>query len=255
MAIGPLLGYAEGMTQPTAPLQPGTLYLVATPIGNLEDITLRAVRTLRDCDVVAAEDTRHSGQLLRHLGIQKPMISYFRFNEAKRSEEIIERLKGGQKVALITDAGSPGISDPGERVVRAAIESGLKVESVPGACALVAGLTASGLPAGGFYFAGFLPSKSGQRMKRLGVLLQLQETVILYESPYRVEKLLGEMRQLAPLRKLVLARELTKKFEEYLRGTAGELEAQLLKRSIKGEFVVMIHGADDEPEVHYGEPE
>ena len=118
---------------------------------------------------------------------------------------------------------------------------------------MVAGLTASGLPAGGFYFAGFLPPKSGQRLKRLGVLLQLQETVVLYESPYRVEKLLGEMKQLAPSRKIVLARELTKKFEEYLRGTAEELEAQLVKRSIKGEFVVMIHGADEEPEVHYGE--
>ncbi len=241
------------MTQSAPPLQPGTLYLVATPIGNLEDITLRAVRTLRECDVVAAEDTRHSGQLLKHLGIQKPMISYFRFNEAKRSEEIIDRLKSGQKVALVTDAGSPGISDPGERVVRAAIENGLRVESVPGACALVAGLTASGLPAGGFYFAGFLPSKSGQRMKRLGLLLRLAETVVLYESPYRIEKLLTEMSLLAPTRKVVLARELTKKFEEYLRGTAAELEALLVKRSIKGEFVVLIHGAEDEPETYYGD--
>src|ERR1700758_3798736 len=128
------------------PLTPGTLYLVATPIGNLEDITLRALRVLRECDVVAAEDTRRTGQLLKHYGISKPLLSYFQFNEARRSEEIIERLKRGEKVALVTDAGSPGISDPGERVVNAAIHAGLCVESVPGPAALIAGLTASGLP-------------------------------------------------------------------------------------------------------------
>src|SRR6266852_1744726 len=125
------------------PLRPGTLYLVATPIGNLEDITLRALRTLRECDVIAAEDTRHSGRLLKHFGISKPLLSYFQFNEAKRSEEILQRLARGEKVALATDAGSPGISDPGERVVRAAVAQGFRVEAVPGACALVAGLTSS----------------------------------------------------------------------------------------------------------------
>ena len=149
------------------PLMPGTLYLVATPIGNLEDITLRALRVLKECDVVAAEDTRHSGQLLKHFGISKPLLSYFQFNEAKRSEEIIERLRRGEKVALVTDAGSPGISDPGERVVKAAIAAGFRVESVPGACALVAALTASGLPADEFHFVGFLPHKSGQRRNQL----------------------------------------------------------------------------------------
>jgi 16S rRNA (cytidine(1402)-2'-O)-methyltransferase len=144
-----------------------TLYLVATPIGNLEDITLRALRVLKECDVVAAEDTRHSGQLLKHFGISKPLLSYFQFNEAKRSEEIIERLRRGEKIALVTDAGSPGISDPGERVVKAAIAAGFRVESVPGACALVAALTASGLPADEFHFVGFLPHKSGQRRNQL----------------------------------------------------------------------------------------
>ena len=138
-------------------LQPSTLYLVATPIGNLEDITLRALRVLRECDVVAAEDTRHTGNLLKHFGISKPLLSYFQFNEAKRSEEIIERLKRGEKVALVTDAGSPGVSDPGERVVRAAIATGLRVEPVPGPSALVAALTASGLPTEEFHFIGFLP--------------------------------------------------------------------------------------------------
>src|SRR5438270_10177070 len=133
------------MREEPPPLRPGTLYLVATPIGNLEDITLRAIRTLRECDVVAAEDTRHTGQLLKHLGISKPLLSYFQFNEARRSEEILERLLRGEKIALVTDAGSPGISDPGERVVKAAIGAGFRVESVPGPCALVAALTASGL--------------------------------------------------------------------------------------------------------------
>src|SRR5512136_563237 len=148
-------------------LQPGTLYLVATPIGNLEDITLRALRVLRECDVVAAEDTRRTGQLLRHFGIVKPLLSYFQFNEARRSEAILERLRCGERVALVTDAGSPGISDPGQRVVRAALAAGLRVEPVPGPCALVAALTASGLPTEEFHFIGFLPHKSGQRRKEL----------------------------------------------------------------------------------------
>src|ERR1022692_2086748 len=139
------------------PLTPGTLYLVATPIGNLEDITLRALRVLRECDVVAAEDTRRTGQLLRRFEISKPLLSYFQFNEARRSEEILERLKRGEKVALVTDAGSPGISDPGERVVCAARAAGLRVEPVPGPSAVIAALTASGLPAGEFHFVGFLP--------------------------------------------------------------------------------------------------
>src|SRR5580765_747814 len=170
------------------PLQPGTLYLVATPIGNFEDITLRALRTLNECDVIAAEDTRRTGQLLKHFGISKPMLSYFQFNEAKRSEEIIERLRHGEKVALVTDAGSPGISDPGERVVRASRMAGLRVEAVPGPCALVAALTASGLPAGEFHFVGFLPHKSGQRRNKLESLRDFDGTLVLYESPYRVEK-------------------------------------------------------------------
>src|SRR6184192_3257210 len=155
------------MEKPLPPLVAGTLYLVATPIGNLEDITLRALRTLKECDVVAAEDTRRTGLLLKHFQISKPLLSYFQFNEAKRSEEIIERLRRGEKVALVTDAGSPGISDPGERVVKAALAAGFRVEPVPGACALVAALTASGLPADEFHFIGFLPHKSGQRRKKM----------------------------------------------------------------------------------------
>jgi 16S rRNA (cytidine1402-2'-O)-methyltransferase len=226
------------------PLTPGTLYLVATPIGNLEDITLRALRVLRECDVVAAEDTRHTGQLLKHFGISKPLLSYFQFNEAKRSEEIIERLRRGEKIALATDAGSPGISDPGERVVKAAIAAGFRVEPVPGACALIAALTASGLATDEFHFIGFLPHKSGQRRKQLEALKNIPGTLALYESPYRIEKLLAELKEVFPERTIVLARELTKKFEEFLRGKPAELLEVFKKRSVKGEFVVLIENME-----------
>jgi 16S rRNA (cytidine1402-2'-O)-methyltransferase len=223
-----------------SPLVPGTLYLVATPIGNLEDITLRALRTLKECDVIAAEDTRHSGQLLKHFEISKPLISYFQFNEAKRSEQIIERLKRGEKVALITDAGTPGISDPGERVVKAVIAAGLRVEAVPGPSALVAALTASGLSTDEFHFVGFLPHKSGQRRAQLEKLQSIPGTLVLYESPHRIERLLGELSEVFPERQIVLARELTKKFEEFLRGTPAEIMAAIGERTLKGEFVAII---------------
>ena len=226
------------------PLTRSTLYLVATPIGNLEDITLRALRTLRECDVVAAEDTRRTGLLLKHFGISRPLLSYFQFNEARRSEEIIERLRRGEKVALVTDAGSPGISDPGERVVKAAIAAGFRVESVPGPSALIVALTASGLAADEFHFIGFLPHKSGQRRKRLENLKNFEGTLVLYESPYRIEKLLDELLQVFPERTVVLARELTKKFEEFLRGKPAELLEVVRKRSLKGEFVVLVSGAE-----------
>jgi 16S rRNA (cytidine1402-2'-O)-methyltransferase len=227
------------------PLTSGTLYLVATPIGNLEDITLRALRTLKECDLVAAEDTRRTGALLKHFGISKPLVSYFQFNEARRGVEILERLRRGEKIALVTDAGSPGISDPGERVVRAAREAGLRVESVPGPCALVAALTASGLATDEFHFVGFLGHKSGERKRQLGKLNDVTGTLILYESPYRVEKLLGELNEIFPERQVVLARELTKKFEEYLRGTPGELMAAFKGRTARGEFVVLVAGNGD----------
>ncbi len=231
------------MNQPSLPpLIPGTLYLVATPIGNREDITLRALRVLKECDVVAAEDTRHTGLLLKFFGISKPLLSYFQFNEAKRSEEIIDRLRRGERVALVTDAGSPGISDPGERVVKAALAAGLRVEPVPGPCALVGALTASGLATDEFHFVGFLPHKSGQRRKKLEQLKSLPGTLVLYESPYRVERLLGELLDVFPDRPVVLARELTKKFEEFLQGTPQELIEKARQRSLKGEFVVLVAG-------------
>ena len=228
---------------PLPPLTPGTLYLVATPIGNLEDITLRALRVLRECDAVAAEDTRRSGQLLKHFGIRKPLLSCFQFNEARRSEEIIQRLQQGERIALVTDAGSPGISDPGERVAKAAIGAGLRVEPVPGACALVAGLTASGLPADEFHFVGFLPHKSGQRLKQIEALQAVPGTLVFYESPFRIGKLLEELNTVLPDRPVVLARELTKKFEEFLRGKPAELLETAKRRGLKGEFVVLVGGA------------
>lgn len=235
-------GLNAGRAPPSmeAPLRPGTLYLVATPIGNLEDITLRALRVLRTCDAVAAEDTRRTGQLLAHFGIRKPLLSCFQFNETRRSEAILERLRQGQTIALVTDAGSPGISDPGERVVRAVWAAGGRVEPVPGPCALIAALTASGLPTGEFHFVGFLPHKSGQRRKTLGALRAVPGTLVLYESPHRVERLLGELAELMPEREVVLARELTKKFEEFRRGRPAQLLAAASAAPLRGEFVVLV---------------
>ena len=224
----------------SVPLTPGTLYLVATPIGNMEDITLRAIRTLRDCDLVAAEDTRHTGILLKRLRLAKRQVSIHKFNEAKRAGEIISMLEQGGTVALVSDAGSPGISDPGQRVVEAVLAAGQRVEPVPGACALIAALTASGLPTDEFHFCGFLPVKSGQRAKRLAKLLDLPGTLAMYESPYRITKLLGELAELAPAREVVLARELTKKFEQIQRGTATELLERYGEKKPKGEFVVLV---------------
>jgi len=230
-----------------APLRPGTLYLVATPIGNLEDITLRALRVLRECDVVAAEDTRYTGQLLKHFGISKPMLSYFQFNEAARSRAIVERLKRGEKIALVTDAGTPGISDPGERVVKSALAGGCRVKPVPGPCALVAALSASGLPADEFHFLGFLAHKSGRRRRQLEAVKEVPGTLVLYESPHRIIKLLAELADLYPDRKVVLARELTKKFEDFKAGSPAELLADMEKRPARGEFVVLVSRPYEKP--------
>ncbi|MBX3732392.1 MAG: 16S rRNA (cytidine(1402)-2'-O)-methyltransferase [Verrucomicrobiae bacterium] len=221
-------------------LIPGTLYLVATPIGNLEDITLRALRVLRECDLVAAEDTRHTGRLLQHLGLSRPMVSCHHFNEARRGAALLDRLREGQTVALVSDAGSPGVSDPGERVVAAARAAGLRVEPVPGPCALVAALTASGLPTEEFHFVGFLPHKPGQRARRLHELSRIPGTLVLYESPFRIVRLVGELASHLPDREVVLARELTKKFEEWLRGRPAALATLLAARPRRGEFVVLI---------------
>ena len=219
---------------------PSRLFVVATPIGNLEDITLRALRVLKECDLIAAEDTRRTLHLLNHFQIRKPLVSYHRFNEAKRTAELVEQLAAGKRIALVTDAGSPSISDPGGRIIRACIERGIAVEVVPGASALVMALTVSGFSTDEFLFVGFLPPKSGGRRTALQRLAAEPRTVVIYESPYRLVKTLTELKDICPDRRLVVARELTKKFEEILRGTAGEILQKLEGRSVKGEITLVI---------------
>lgn len=236
------LSYEEwsSLLEKRAELEGGVLYLVATPIGNLEDITLRALRVLRDCHWIAAEDTRKTGSLLSRFGIKKRMVSYHQFNEARRAETILTALENQEIVALVTDAGSPAVSDPGERIVREAIQRGLRVEAVPGACALIVGLSISGLPMEGFSFLGFPPRKSGGRRRFFEEALELKNTWAIYESPYRVLKSLQEINDLAPDRPVVLARELTKKFEEVIRGSASEVTSKFDNRKLKGECMIMV---------------
>ncbi len=210
---------------------PGTLYLVATPIGNLEDITLRALRVLREeVAAIACEDTRQTQKLLAHYTIRKPLISYHEHNEANRAAELVEILEAGDSIALVSDAGTPLLSDPGYRVVTAAIEHGIRVEPVPGASALLCALTASGLATDSFLFAGFLPPKVTARRKRLESLAEETVTVVAYESPHRILETLDAITEVFGERVVVLARELTKLHEEFLRGTAAEIRQQLEAR-------------------------
>jgi 16S rRNA (cytidine1402-2'-O)-methyltransferase len=223
----------------------GVLYLIATPIGNLEDITYRAVRLLGEADLIACEDTRQTRKLLDHYGIHKPTISYHEHNEAERAAELAERMLAGQTVALVSDAGMPLVSDPGYRLVRAAIENGIPVQPVPGPSAALAALAASGLPTHAFYFGGFLPSKPGQRAKTLEALAGETATLIFYEAPHRLMEALEAIEAALGARPMVVARELTKIHEEFLRGTAAEIRAQLAGRdSVKGEITLLIGKAD-----------
>lgn len=220
----------------------GILWLVPTPIGNLEDMTLRAVKTLRQADVIVCEDTRTTGPLLKKYDVPpKPLLSYHEHNERERAQEIVSRIRAGQKVALVSDAGMPGISDPGYRAVRACIEAGLPVSALPGASAGVTAVAASGLPTDRILFAGFLPQRKG-RSATLHELLSANATVVLYESPYRLQALLEEIVSAgAAQRDVVVGREISKKFEEYIRGTAQQVHDVCSQRgSIKGECVVMI---------------
>jgi 16S rRNA (cytidine1402-2'-O)-methyltransferase len=219
------------------------LYVVATPIGNLGDITLRAVEVLKGVDVVAAEDTRHSGLLLKHFGIQKPFVSYHQHNEAARTAELVERLARGETVALITDAGTPGLSDPGVRLIRECIRRGLPFTIVPGPSSILIGLLGSGFSTERFSFRGFLPVKSGQRERELGLAAEREETTLFFESPYRLLKTLQACSTIMPDRQLCIARELTKKFEEFRRGTAAQLLAHYEARPAKGEIVLLVSGA------------
>jgi len=218
----------------------GKLFVVATPIGNMEDITLRALRVLREVDVVFAEDTRHTVGLLKHHQIEKPLMSCHDFNEAKQASEVARRVLAGERVALVSDAGTPLISDPGFRVVRSCLEQGAEVEVVPGACAAVAALSVSGLPTHEFHFLGFLSNKSVAAERKLRESASLEGTLIFYESPFRVVRTLEQIAAVFPARRVVVARELTKKFEEIVCGTATEVLAAFQTKKPKGEFVILI---------------
>jgi 16S rRNA (cytidine1402-2'-O)-methyltransferase len=219
----------------------GTLYVVATPIGNLEDLTQRAVRVLREVDLIACEDTRHSRRLLDHFGIDKPVLSYHEHNEQERAADLIARLGSGANIALISDAGTPLISDPGYRVVAAAAQAGIPIVPVPGPSALLSALAVSGLPTDSFYYGGFLPAKSVQRRKALASVAALDCTLVFYEAPHRILESLGDIASIMPHRSIVVAREMTKIHEEYLRGTAAEVAARLAERaSVKGEITLVI---------------
>lgn len=215
------------------------LYIVSTPIGNLKDITYRAVETLRDVDFVLCEDTRVSSVLLNHYEIRKELVSFNAQSEQNKLNYALDRIEGGQSCALVTDAGTPAISDPGVRLISAAIKRGIKIEAVPGVTALITALSLSGLPTDAFTFEGFLPQKKG-RQKKLKELSEEERTIILYESTYRIEKLLEELSEYMPERYIVVTRELTKKFEETWRGKPGELLSGLKTKVVKGEFVVVI---------------
>ena len=221
----------------------GTLYIVATPIGNLKDITYRAVEILSEVNHIAAEDTRKSRILLSHYGIKSNKLhSYFGPKETVKAQGLLKLLLGGESVALITDAGTPGISDPAGKIVRLALEEGVKIVPLPGPSALIAALPVSGLDTSSFVYEGFLPVKSGRRRKKLLELLDGERTVVIYESTHRILKLLDELEEDAPDRLVVIGREITKLFEEFLRGTATELKEVLVGKKTKGEFVVMIEG-------------
>lgn len=214
------------------------MYIVATPIGNLEDITLRAIRILKEADIIAAEDTRHTLKLLNHLEISKPLISYHRHNEEIKTGELINKLLEGKNIALVSDAGTPVISDPGGEVVKQALKMGIKVTPVPGACALITALIASGIDAKEFTFLGFLPQNKKNRKEKLDQIQKAETTTILYEAPHKLLQTMQDLEQVIENRKVVLARELTKIHEEYKTGTIQELIKQV--QEPKGEYVIII---------------
>jgi len=226
----------------------GTLYLVSTPIGNLEDITLRAIRVLREVDLIACEDTRRSKKLLSHYGISKPMISYYSPKEAQRVPLLLDRLKKGENVALITDAGTPLLSDPGWRLVKEVIEEGIPLVPVPGPSALLAALVASGLPAYPFAFWGFPPRKKGKLLHFLKSIKGMGLTHVFFESPRRILSTLKVMEEAWGERRVVVAREMTKAHEEFIRGSLREVRASLeARKEVKGEVVLLVEGREEEP--------
>lgn len=224
----------------------GTLYIVSTPIGNLEDITLRALRVLKEVDVIAAEDTRHSLKLLSHYGISKPLISYWGEKEKAKAEEMLRVLNSGRTVALISDAGTPGISDPGSILIGKALEEGIRVVPVPGPTAVIAALSMSGFSTDAFIFRGFLPVKASQRLKELKGLSLDPRTIVLYEAPHRIQETLADIAETFHDRRAVVIREITKFYEEVLRGTAAGILELLESSKIAGEYVIVLEGRPEE---------
>jgi 16S rRNA (cytidine1402-2'-O)-methyltransferase len=223
----------------------GTLYIVSTPIGNLEDITLRALRILKEVDLIAAEDTRHTLKLLSHYGISKPLISYWGEKEKVKADEVLKRLVSGRSVALVSDAGTPGISDPGSVVIRKALEEGIAVVPVPGPAAIIAALTLSGFSAEEFVFSGFLPARQAQRRKALTDLAFEKRTIVLYESPHRLLESTADMAEIFGARRAAVVKEITKIHEEVMRGAMTELYALLRETKVAGEYVVVIEGRQE----------
>jgi 16S rRNA (cytidine1402-2'-O)-methyltransferase len=230
------------MTFPSPNPTKGILYIVSTPIGNREDITLRALRILKEVDLIAAEDTRHTGLLLRHFGIQTPLTSYFEGNELKKRDLILSRLKQGDRVALVSDAGTPGISDPGFRLVQMAVEHRIPLVPIPGPSAGIAALSVSGLATDAFLFKGFFPHKSSKRRGLLEQLEEVRETLIFYESPHRITATLKDVLEILGDREIALVRELTKIYEEVLRGRVSEIQSQITGKNIRGEITLVISG-------------
>lgn len=228
----------------------GNLYIVATPIGNLEDITLRAIRILKEVDLIAAEDTRHTLKLLNHLEISKPLISYHRHNEEIRTEELIKELKTGKNIGLVSDAGTPGICDPGEEIIKKCIEESIKVVPIPGACAMINALITSGISTKEFIFLGFLPLNKKSRKEKLEEIKNANKTIILYEAPHKLKNTLNDLSDILQSREVVLARELTKIHEEYIRGTVKELMEKT--DNLKGEMILIIekNNKDNEEELN-----
>ena len=218
----------------------GKLYIVATPIGNLEDITLRALRVLKEVDLIAAEDTRQTLKLLNHYEINKPLISYHRHNEETKSEILIEKLRNGENIALVSDAGTPGICDPGEEVIKKAIEDNIEVIPIPGACAMINALIVSGISTKEFEFLGFLPLNKKLRRQKLKEIENSSKTIIIYEAPHKMKTTLGDLKEILKDRKIVLARELTKIHEEFIRKSIDELLSEI--DTIKGEMILIIEG-------------
>jgi 16S rRNA (cytidine1402-2'-O)-methyltransferase len=223
---------------------PGTLYIVATPIGNLEDISLRALRVLKEVSVIAAEDTRHTKKLLNHYDIRTPLVSYHEHNEKSAAPALVERVLGGESIALVSDAGTPGISDPGYRLTVAAAAAGARVSPVPGPAALIAALSVAGLPTDRFVFEGFLPEKAEQRKESLRLLRDEPRTLVFYEAPHRLRDALRDLQEILGERRAIMARELTKLHEEILRGSLGEIGARMEASEARGEIVLVVQGAE-----------